>query len=535
MGMFQRIFPGWALSRAISQQRLDAVLRADSRRKRSFEAAEGGRLQSGFIATALNADSTINGDSEKLRQQVRSLELNDGNVAGPISRISRNVIGSGIRFQAAVQADDRSKAPPFPTINQTMADRWNFAADRAFRKWARHADRRLVCNFYELQDLAVQAMLRDGEVLVVLRDSARSDRLVPLCLEILEIDRLATPPGMIGNPQVRAGIRYDSEGVPVAFYVLRRHPGDTLTYLTKNPLDYEEIPAFAANGTRKVLHLFRPIRPEQSRGFSEFSAALSHMQNLHKYQEAEIVAAREAACLTGIITTEAPETWVDAMSNAAIAADGESYREREFGPGMWHTMAPGEKVEIFNPSRPNEQYGTFTRELSRAVANALDVPVEVLTQDWAGMNYSNARTVVLQAQDMFREFQNYIIEHFCAPVWEALARQLVFAGVLPGIGFDRRTDDWLAARWIPRGWAWVDPEKEATGKAMDVAGGWETVTDICAAQGRDFDEVLETRAREKRKIQDAEKKYGVTLTEPPAASRPPAAQNPSGGENSNAA
>lgn len=511
MGLFERIFPTWALNREITLHKLERVRTADISR-RNFEAVAGGRIQSGFISMSLDANSVNANDSEKLRNQVRSLEINDGNISGSISRISRNVIGSGIKFQSAVQADDKSKAPPFPTINQSMADRWNYAADREFRAWSKVADKRLICSFAEIQDLCVQAMLRDGEVLVVMRDSNNKMRRVPLCLEVLEIDRLVTPAGLVSDKQVRNGIRYDAEGVPVTYYVLRRHPGDTITYLDGSSLDYEEIPAFAPNGTRKVLHLFRPIRPEQSRGFSEFASALSHIQNLHKYQEAEIVAAREAACLTGIVTTPSPADYVNSMTSSATVSDGSAYREREFSPGQWHVMAPGETVQIFNPTRPTEQYGVFTKEILRSVANAVDIPVETLTQDWAGMNYSNARTVLLQAQDMFREFQGYMIEHLCAPIWESLAHQLVFSGRLQAQGFDRRKDDWLSSRWIPRGWSWVDPVKEATGKQIDVAGGWETVTSICAAQGKDFDDVVEQRARELVKIREVEEKYNVKFT-----------------------
>jgi len=44
------------------------------------------------------------------------------------------------------------------------------------------------------------------------------------------------------------------------------------------------------------MHLFNPVRPEQSQGYSAFGAGLKDYQGLDRYREAEIYARLEDAC-----------------------------------------------------------------------------------------------------------------------------------------------------------------------------------------------------------------------------------------------
>lgn len=102
--------------------------------------------------------------------------------------------------------------------------------------------------------------------------------------ELLEIDRPTIPIGETTNSKIRNGIEFEDEGVPRKYYALKDHPEDFgLSSTTRN--NFEEIDAFNTNGTKKVLHLYNPIRPEQTRGFSEFSACLKGYYNFDRYVE----------------------------------------------------------------------------------------------------------------------------------------------------------------------------------------------------------------------------------------------------------
>ncbi len=496
-------FPAWALKRQVARNRLERVRLLQDNFKRGFEATSGNRLRYGFSSTSSDADSFIKDGSSGLREHVRYMEYQNGFISGPVQRIVNNVVGMGVRFQSRVIADDSE-----------AAERFNNQAEKAFKKWGKQADVRLIHTFFELQRLVEAALLRDGEVLVIGRRSGRRDRIIPYCLQLLEIDRLGTPPSEITNPNITNGIEFDSEGVYKRFYVLKQHPGNTIGTGLRND-DYEEIDAWNPNGTRKVLYLYNPIRPEQLRGFSQFAAALKDFQDLDRYREAEIMAALEDACLTGFVKSDAAYAFQNGYTSDS---DSDSNRIHDFAPNKWHYLRPGEDVYIHAPSRPNTQFGETTNQLLAGPANALDVPPEVLSQNWKDMNYSNARTVLLQFYLSCRVRQQYLIEHFCIPAYEAFLMSAVSMGKVQAPGLITRKDDYMAHAWIPGGWDWVDPVKEAEGKELEVSNSFDTYAGVCAGKGLDAEENLEANARFLRRKKELAEKYEIEWPETKKAS-----------------
>jgi lambda family phage portal protein len=506
------VSPSWALKRKIARNRLERSDLLQQQYKRGFEAVSGDRLRYDFLSTSASADTFAQstGSAQKVRQHVRYMEFQTGYVAGPIKRITNNVVGMGIRFQSRVSYDDSANGQA-QIINEKSAAAFNSTVEGLMRAWSKQADVRLIHTFFEIQSLVESALIRDGETLVVVRQSKRTDRVIPFCLEVLEIDRLATPISEINNPKIRNGVIYDDEGVPQSYLVLKRHPGDTITGMGFRTDDYEEIPAWNPNGTRKVFYLFNPIRPEQLRGFSQFAAALKDYQDLDRYREAEIMAALEDACLTGFVKSDASMAF---QQGNTTETDDNSNRIHEFAPNKWHYLRPGEDVSIHGPQRPNANLPKFVEQLLSGPANALDVPPEVLSQNWKDMNYSNARTVLLQFYLSCRIRQAYLIDHLCVPTYENLLMDAVALGKIKAPGFFARRSDYMQHAWIPPGWQWVDPTKEAEGKILELGSNFETLSDICSAKGKDVDETLETRARELKRMQELEQKYGIEFPKP---------------------
>ena len=58
---------------------------------------------------------------------------------------------------------------------------------------------------------------------------------------------------------------------------------------------------------------------------------------------------------------------------------------------------------------------------------------------------------------------------------------------------------WVRARWIAPGWSWVDPLKEVKASKEAIAGNISSLADEAAGQGKDWEEILEQRAREEQK------------------------------------
>ena len=506
------VFPSYGVRRIVTKRRLDRLEKlAPKSNQRSFDSISNSRTRHDFLAPQNSPTNAVDSSAESLRNHVRQLEYNNGFVSGPIHRIANHVVSTGFNFQSRVKADARGV---IPKINQAMADSWNIGAELYYGRWAKKSDKRLIQNFGEQCHTAEMALIRDGGLLAIGRNSQRRDRLIPYCLDLVEIDRLRTPIGEIQNPKIRNGIEFDDEGVPKYYYVLKRHPAESYIPAGIRADDFETIDAFNPNGTRKVLHLYNPIRPEQEIGFSQFAAALKDIQDLDSYTGAEKFAMLEDACLTGIVTSPAAQEFQAKYTNFDIkdnADEGTSLRGHEFAPGKWNYLNTGEEITIHSPKRPNSAFGEMIDQLLRGPSNALDIPPQIMSQDWADMNYSNARTVLMMFDIAKIVRQAYLINHLCAAVWENVANDLVVHGILQAPGFDRRKDDYLASIWIPPGRDYIDPVKEAKGKEIELKVGTETYQRTWASKGGDWEARLEDRFVYEKKKADLAKQYGVEL------------------------
>jgi len=58
--------------------------------------------------------------------------------------------------------------------------------------------------------------------------------------------------------------------------------------------------------------------------------------------------------------------------------------------------------------------------------------------------------------------------------------------------------DWTKARWIAPGWGYIDPEKEINASITAIDNNLSSLADECAAHGRDYEEIMQQRAREEK-------------------------------------
>jgi len=477
MGIFSSIAPEWALKRAIARQRLQRLSDLSVKRT-SYESSTPTRLNYDFRAPLNSADSAIDQARSVWRQRVRNLETTEPFVTGPIKRIANNVVGQGFIYQS--KAEDKELAKQIEV--------W-------FKDFSMIADMRRINTLWDLLRIAEMTLVRDGEVLLIGRESKYKHRFIPYCLQMVEVDRLITPKVHRNNPKVKDGIRYDDDDAPIEYYVLKQHPGNNLVLAGFSDIDkFDVIKADYDNGEKRVIHLFNPIRPEQSRGFTEFASSLEAFENLDKYTGAEIYAAIEDACLTGIVKSKTPD---DFQQNSTVQDPAQTNnRLHEFGFNQMMYLNPDEDITIHAPTRPNSQLGEMISQLLRKPANALDIPPEILSQDFQGMNYSNARVVLLQFYHVMRIRQKYLIDHVCKYIQRNFVKSLAIHGKIKA----DQVEDALKHSWIPPGWQWVDPQKEAAGKGLEVLNKFDSISSIIASRGQDPDDVFEQIERDNERL-----------------------------------
>jgi capsid protein len=134
-----------------------------------------------------------------------------------------------------------------------------------------------------------------------------------------------------------------------------------------------------------------------------------------------------------------------------------------------------------------------------------------LTRDASQANYSSQRQEYLQDQDAWEVLQAQLIQRLHERVFREWLPLAVLSGAVPLPDFELRPDRYLdAAQWQPRGWAWVDPKKEAEAHVISERAGYTSKMRICTGLGTTYEQIL----KEKQSERQLEEQYGVSVTLP---------------------
>lgn len=493
------IAPHWGL------RRLQA--RASTKMFSTYRGAEKSRLRGDWKALSGSADADLLGDLPTLRQRSRDLNRNDAHASAITGTVVVNVIGTGLRPQSRPDVEELGVSPE-------QGHAFAKKAERAWKIWCRKADSQNRMDFYELQSLVQRQILENGEVFILPLMLAQSPgRRYRLALEIIEADRCETPIGRRGDPSIRDGIELGERGEPIAYHIRKKHPGDVLLGQAGvvGQQEWVRYPAFNVAGRPNVLHLYHVKRPGQTRGEPFFAPVLSAFKDLGDFMEAEIVAARVAACFSAFVKKTDPYGSAQANTNT----DPNGNRLEGIEPGMFHYLAPGEDITFGDPKRPSGAFEPFVLAVLRSIGSALGLPLELVLKDFSRTNYSSARAAMLEARRFFRGDQAWLANRLCQPCWEWLIEEAWLKQELPAVDlfWDQR-EDWMRVSWIASGWGWVDPVKEVESSRIAIEAGLSTLADECAAQGRDWEDNLAQQQRE----QQARRDLGLTAPAPTAAS-----------------
>ena len=479
--------PGWAMSRLKA--------RTTTKMLSTYRGAEKSRLRGDWKALNGSADADLLPDLPTLRQRSRDLNRNDAHASAITATVVANVVGTGLKPQS------RPDAAALGVATDVAAE-FSRKAERAWRKWAATADSQNRMDFAEIQALVKRQILENGEVFVLpLMVQNEPGRRYKLALEIIEADRVETPPGQRGNPNIRDGVELGDRGQPIAYHIRTRHPGDVLlghTGTAGTQQTWVRYPAFNKAGRRNVLHLYAVKRPGQTRGEPFFAPVLSAFKDLGDFMEAEIVAARVAACFTAFVTKSDPTA---AYSGAESDAAGNRLEGME--PGMIQYLGTGESITFGDPKRPSGAFEPFVLAVLRSIGASLGLPLELVLKDFSRTNYSSARAAMLEARRFFKCDQVWLAQRLCQPCWEWVLEEAWLREDLPPVNlFGEQREDWLKASWIAPGWGWVDPVKEVNSSKLAIEGRLSTLADECAAQGRDWEDVLAQQKREQDRRQE---------------------------------
>jgi len=449
------------------------------RKVKAYQAASMGRLTADWNIQPTSADADIIPNLKILRARSRDLCQNNDYAKRFMNMLKVNVIGhKGILLQNKAK-DNNGK-------HDTVA---NKKIETAWTAWGKKGTCTM-CGGYSwtgLQQAIIEAVAKDGEVLIqkVLTGP------FGFSLHLIEIDYLDEN-YTIPRERIKGGVKRDKWGRPVKYYLLSDHPGESAgTMITKS---HVEISA------ENIIHLYIKERPHQTRGVPWMVTPAYRLKQLGGMEEAELVASRIAASKMGFFTTLPDGAGFD---EDETEEDGALISEAE--PGTFEKLPEGVDFKPWDPSHPNAAFESFSKSMLRGIASGLNVSYVGLANDLEGVSYSSIRSGELSDRDAWRLLQSWFVENLndlVFPQWLSMAL-MSNALDLPY----RKKDKFSKPHWQPRGWNWVDPQKEIKANISAVRNGFKSLSDVISEQGMDIDEVFDRLSREKALAE----KYGLEL------------------------
>lgn len=450
----------------------------------------------GWNPVAASADADLLGDLETLVARSRDLTRNNGLVAGARQTLKDNIVGATLKLSAS---------PDYRLLgwDRKKSLAWENIAEAKFRSWADtpEIDAGRTLNLIGLTHQVLSASLLDGDAIVIPKWLPRPGDQWKTKLMVVEADRLATPPHLSSNPNIRAGIEFDDNGAPVNYYVLKKHPGDAFAIpgaLTAQPGDFEKIPAFTPWGRRRVIHLHDKERTGQSRGKPIISAVMREFHMAGKYSANELQASVASSLVAAFLESDlGPESAAQLFGDDPREAWKQSVKQagsiRKLSGAAVIPLPAGAKVSPFTPGRPNQAFEAFMLAVLRHIAAGMNMPYELLLKDFSKTNYSSARAAMLEAWRYFIGRRRWLTDVFLKPVYELWLEEAVNAGEIEAPDYYKNRYAYGRCRFIFGGKGWVDPVKEAQAAVLRIEGGFSTLENECAEQGNDWEEILDQR------------------------------------------
>ena len=448
-----------------------------------------------------------------LRARARDLFISSALVSAAIQTRTAGTVGAGLRLDAQPDAATLG-------MDAETAGIYDRRIESAWNAWARRcgADG---ASLAEITQAIETACLCSGDIFV----DVRIERSGRMTLALIEGDRVDSPSSMLDDAAVCAGVRFNSDGKPIAYYVSdepQYMPGG-LAYYTRRrafvPGYYDTLDARYILPAGGILHAHLPFeRPGQARGIPAASKVLIDAKTCDRYKTAEVDAAAVAASAALLITHPAEDItaavdMADSFSDVGNAGDmmarGADAVEKihppiSLKPGAVFHLEPGADVRSFSTARPNANFAPFCDAFDARICSALGLPAEVVQRKYDA-SYSASRAARLDADQTYRLDRARIVEQVLQPVYRAWldlnAARLELSGYYDS--WEAR-EAWRHADFLGESLPSIDPEKEVRAAIAAIGAGLSTrAREARLLTGMDTGTIIRVLAQEEAEMRAA--------------------------------
>jgi len=454
-----------------------------------------------------SADSDLLPELGVIRPRARDLERNNGYGSGASQTYKDNIVGHQLRLNS--NPDGVLLGWDRPRVKQ-----WALLTNAQFATWAHDPNEIDAARSMSLLGLTIQGLggwFSNGDAIAIPHWLPRDGSRWNTRIQVIEADRLATPPWLEARADIRGGVQIDQYGAPVGYWVRKSHPGDWyyMHPMADTPQDWRFIPAFSRWGRRRVIHLHDRERAGANRSKPILSAIMREFRMATHYTRTELQATIANSLIAAFIESAMDQETVASLFSSGVDQNGQPVAPGQYWKNAINEYRPtlksgaviplpiGAKLSSFTPGRPNAQFDQFMRSTLHHIGAGLNIPYELLSKDFSRTNYSSARAALLEAWRFFQGRRRWLIDYWLNPIYELWLEEAFNAAVIEAPGFYTNGYAYRRCRWIMAGRGWVDPSKEADAVQKRMAAQVSTLEQECAEQGLDWREVLLQQAEER--------------------------------------
>ena len=472
-----------------------------------------------------SADSDIRPGKTIMDARVRDTVRNDAYAAAGAEIRKDSIVGA--MFLLNSKPNQTYLAYENAAMDETWAEEFQLEAETKFTLWAEspncYVDMQGVNTLTGLVRLAIAQYTTTGEVLGTI-EFPRARPQFRTAVQMIDPDRLSTPPTMREDNLMRMGVEKDKDGAPIAYHFRDTHPGDP--FQGRN--SWSRVSRAYGWGREKVIHLFEQQRAGQTRGISCMVAALKEARITKRFREVTLQNAVLNATYAATIESELPSDMVfQALGGAqldpasvakAIAAVSGGYMNAYSaytenadnllidGIKVPHLL-PGMKLNLHSPAQGGLIGTDFEQSLLRYIAAILGVSYEQLSKDYSKTNYSSARAANNETWKTMQSIKRMVADRFATKVYMAWLEEAIATGEITSLPknapsfWDRMNRDaYSACQWIGASRGQIDELKETQAAALRLATGLSTFEEEHSRLGKDYRQVFSQLAREQAEI-----------------------------------
>jgi lambda family phage portal protein len=460
--------------------------------KRNYAGARISKANSGWTTYPQGANWLLRCDLATLRARARDMVKNSPHFRKFILMAKANIVGhKGIQLQCDAKIGRR----PHTVVNSRV--------EKAFWEWSKRETCTLSgkLNWIQVQQLAVEMLVRDGEVLI---EHVEADNPFGYAIKIWNPDWLDETHNEVpaGGNRIIMGVEVDRNDRPVAYWLTEPPSANVYGYNPTSGNRYRRrVPA------EDMTHIFLSTEDEtQVRGVTWFHAALLQGKSLHEYSGGVVNSARMAAMTGGFFKKSDPD---ETMFEGEENADGsEADLSVDFTELSFHELPDGYEFQQFDPKQPTQNHAEFMNSMLHTLGAAVGVPGFSLAGDMSQVNFSSARVGLNEERDcVWLSLQEFVSDSLCRPVYQRWLKAVWLTGYV-----EITADNYKQLReptFRPRGWDYIDPQKDVQAAIDAISNNLMTYKDFFAKQGKDLEDWLDDKKAEIELFKERGIPYGT--------------------------